>query len=182
MSIVNTFKKLAKRLTGEVPTDELIRRGMRLGKDFNRQQGCIIDPTHCFLIDIGDNVTFSIRVTLMAHDASTKKSLGYTKIERISVGDNVFVGANTTILPNVSIGNNVVIGANSLVTKSIPDNCVVAGNPARVLCSLEEFKKNTIRMNHSKVFGSYYRFSKNISDERKEQLIEATKDGIAFID
>lgn len=183
MSIVNTFKKLAKRLTGEVPTDELIRRGMRVGKDFNRQQGCFIDPTHCFLIDIGDNVTFSIRVTLMAHDASTKKSLGYTKIGRISVGDNVFVGANTTILPNVSIGNNVVIGANSLVTKSIPDNCVVAGNPAKVLCSLEEFKeKNTKRMNHSKVFGADYRFSKNMSDERKEQLIEATKDGIAFID
>ena len=149
MSIVNSLKKIAKRLTGEVPTEELIRRGMIVGKDFNRQQGCFIDPTHCFLIDIGDNVTFSIRVTLMAHDASTKKSLGYTKIGRISVGDNVFVGANTTILPNVSIGNNVVIGANSLVTKSIPDNCVVAGNPARVLCSLEEFKEKKCYTNES---------------------------------
>ena len=83
MSIVNSLKKIAKRLTGEVPTEELIRGGMIVGKDFNRQQGCFIDPTHCFLIDIGDNVTFSIRVTQMAHDASTKKDKKKKKLEEL---------------------------------------------------------------------------------------------------
>ena len=133
---------------------------MKVGTDFNRQQGSYIDPTHCFLIEIGNNVTFSIRVTVLAHDASTKKSLGYTKIGRVVIGDNVFVGANATVLPNVIIGNNSVIGANSVVSKDVPENCVVAGNPARVICGLEEFKtKNLNLMKRSKVFGKEYRFS-----------------------
>lgn len=73
------LRKAVMLLNREFPTETLIKRGMRVGKDFNRQQGCFLDPTHCFLITIGDDVTMSIRVTVMAHDASTKKTLGYTK-------------------------------------------------------------------------------------------------------
>lgn len=47
----------------------------------------------------------------------------------VSIGDNVFIGMQSTILKGVHIGNNVIIGANSLVNKDVPDNCVVAGNP-----------------------------------------------------
>ena len=77
------FRKAIMLLNREIPTETLIKRGMRVGKDFNRQQGCFIDPTHCFLITIGDDVTMSIHVTVMAHDASTKKMLGYTKIGQV---------------------------------------------------------------------------------------------------
>ena len=55
------------------------------------------------------------------------------------IGDNVFIGMRSTILKGVHIGNNVIIGANSLVNKDIPDNCVVAGNPCKVLMSLDEY-------------------------------------------
>lgn len=48
---------------------------------------------------------------ILAHDASTKRYLGYTKIGRVLIGNNVFVGAGTIILPSVAIGNNVIIGA-----------------------------------------------------------------------
>lgn len=180
MSIVNTLKDLIRRLTGEVPTAALVKRGLKVGTDFTRQQGCYIDPTHCFLIEIGNNVTFSIRVAVMAHDASTKKILGYTKIGRVTVGDNVFVGANTTILPGVRIGSNVIIGAGSVVTHSIPDNMVAAGNPAKVICSLEEYKAKWDTVD--KVFDRSYRFSKALSEEKIREMREATKNGISFID
>ena len=75
---MSVFRNIIMLLNREIPTEVLIKRGMKVGKDFNRQQGCFLDPTHCFLITIGDDVTMSIRVTVMAHDASTKETLGYT--------------------------------------------------------------------------------------------------------
>jgi maltose O-acetyltransferase len=176
-------KNIVKRINGEVLTSTLVKRGMRVGNNFNRQQGSYIDPTHCFLIEIGNNVTFSIRVTVLAHDASTKKSTGYTKIGKVIIGDNVFVGANATILPNVKIGDNSIIGANSVVTKDIPANCVAAGNPVKIICSLEEFlNRNQEKMETAQKFGREYRFSKKITEEKKEEMKCAVKNGMAYID
>ena len=176
-------KNIVKRINGEVLTSTLVKRGMRVGNNFNRQQGSYIDPTHCFLIEIGNNVTFSIRVTVLAHDASTKKSTGYTKIGKVIIVDNVFVGANATILPNVKIGDNSIIGANSVVTKDIPANCVAAGNPVKIICSLEEFlNRNQEKMETAQKFGREYRFSKKITEEKKEEMKCAVKNGMAYID
>lgn len=60
-----------------------------------------------------------------------KRSL-YSK-GQVCIGDNVWLGENVTIMPGVTIGNNVTIGANAVVTKSLPDNCVAAGVPAKVI-------------------------------------------------
>lgn len=57
----------------------------------------------------------------------------------MKIGNNVFIGMKSTILKGVHIGSNVVIGANSLVNKDIPDNCVAAGNPAKVIMSIEDY-------------------------------------------
>lgn len=61
-----------------------------------------------------------------------------------TIGDNVSLGCNVVVIGNVTIGNNVIIGAGSVVTKSIPDNCIVVGNPARVIKSLDQCKTMTI--------------------------------------
>ena len=53
--------------------------------------------------------------------------------EPVTIGDNVWIGGDVTILPGVSIGNNTVIGAGSVVTKSFPSNVVIAGNPAKII-------------------------------------------------
>ena len=136
---MNPIKELLYRIRGEYTTEKLISMGMTVGKNFNRLQGTILDPAHCWLITIGNDVTMAPRVHILCHDASTKKFLGYTKIGRVDIGSNVFIGAESVVLPGVTIGNNVIIGANSTVTHNIPDNCVAAGSPARVICSLDDY-------------------------------------------
>ena len=70
------------------------------------------------------------------------------------MGDNVYIGVHTVILPGVKIGNNVIIGAGSVVTKDIPDNSVAAGTPARVIKSSQEYlekaKQESLHLGHLK--------------------------------
>lgn len=164
------IKELLYRFRGEYTTEKLIKMGMRVGDNFKRLHGVILDPSHCWLIEIGDNVTLAPRVHVLCHDASTKQFLDYTKIGCVKIGNNVFVGAESVILPNIKIGNNVVIGANSTVTHDIPDNCVYAGSPARYLCSINEYlDKERKRMKTSHCYGEEYTLRKNVSMDKRMQ-------------
>lgn len=110
-----------------------------------------IIPLYAKCIRIGNNVRLASHVLFVTHDVShfvvnnmCENSLGFQlqeKIGCIDIGNNVFVGTNTTILYDVKIGNNVIIGAGSLVNHDIPDNSVAVGVPARVIYSFEEFVK-----------------------------------------
>jgi carbonic anhydrase/acetyltransferase-like protein (isoleucine patch superfamily) len=64
-------------------------------------------------------------------------------VKPIKVGNNVFIGYGSVILPGVSIGDNVVIGARSVVTRDIPSNCVAAGAPCKVIKSIFDYKIST---------------------------------------
>lgn len=179
---MSLIRKILMLLNREVPTEILVQRGMKVGKNFNRQQGCFLDPTHCFLITIGDDVTMSIRVTVLAHDASTKKALGYTKIGQVRIGKRVFVGANVTILPNVTIGDYAVIGAGSVVTHDVPANTVVCGVPARVVCQVNEYAARVqAQMNDENTFGEKYRIGSGLDAQKRAEIISATDGKIAFI-
>lgn len=134
------IRKILEYLRGEPQhLDKLIKRGLKIGKKFNRMGGVIIDPTHCYHISIGDNVTLAPRVHILAHDASTGIFMGKIRAANVVIGNEVFVGAGAIILPGVHIGNRVVIGAGSIVTKDIPDNSVAVGNPAKVISSLDDY-------------------------------------------
>lgn len=177
------LKNILSIVNKEMPIEYLKKKGLKIGKNFSKQQGCFIDPSHCFLIEIGNNVTFSIKVTLLAHDASCKHIVEYAKIGSIKIEDNVFIGANVTVLPNVTIGENSIIGAGSIVTKSIPKNCVAAGNPAKVIMTIDEYReKLQSKMNIARKFGEEYTMRKNVDEHKKQEIKEAlNKSGICFI-
>ena len=176
-------KELLYRLRGEYTTEKLISMGMKVGKNFGRLNGVILDPSHCWLIEIGDNVTMAPRVHILCHDASTKQFLNYTKIGRVTIGSNVFIGAESVVLPNVSIGDNVIIGANSTVTKDVPSNSVVAGSPARIICTLDEYlKKERKRMQSAPCFGEEYTLRQNVSMEKRMEQRDALTGKIGYID
>lgn len=180
---MNYLKELVYRFRGEYTTEKLIKMGMKVGKNFGRLNGVILDPSHCWLIEIGDNVTMAPRVHVLCHDASTKQFLNYTKIGRVTIGNNVFVGAESVILPGVTIGDNVIIGANSTVTHDIPNNSVAAGTPARVLCTLEEYlDKEQKRMEKRVCYGEEYTLRKNISMELRMKQKRELDGKIGYID
>lgn len=180
---MNIIKEFVYRLRSEYTTEKLTKMGMKVGKNFKRLNGVILDPSHCWLIEIGDNVTMAPRVHILCHDASTKQFLGYTKIGRVTIGNNVFIGAESVVLPGVNIGNNVIIGANSTVTHDIPDHSVVVGSPARILCGLDEYlDKEKKRMENSICYGEEYTLRKNVSMDKRMQQKEELKGKIGYID
>lgn len=176
------IKSIIMLLNREIPTSILKKRGMKCGKNFSRQQGCFIDPSHCWLIEIGDNVTFSIRVTVLAHDASMKLLVGYARIGKVIIGNNVFVGANATILPGVKIGDNAVVAANSVVTKDVPEGCVVAGNPAKVLYEKDVWETKIKQDFESSLkFSEDYTMRKNVSQKLKLEMVKKMANSTAYV-
>lgn len=78
-------------------------------------------------IHIGDNCNILSEAIILSHDACRSlKADTY-------IGDNTIVGIRSIVLPGVKVGSHVVIGAGSVVTKDVPDHCIVAGNPAKVI-------------------------------------------------
>ncbi len=115
------------------------RRGFIHGRNFNIEKGANIDRAFCKYISCGDNVTLAKDVYILAHDASMKKFLGKTKVGRVVLGNNVFIGAKTIILPGVNIGNNVIVAANSCVSHNIPDGEIWGGVPATKIGTTKDF-------------------------------------------
>lgn len=179
---MNLIKEFVYRLRGEFTTERLIKMGLKVGDNFGRLSGVIIDPSHCWLIEIGNNVTMAPNVHILAHDASTKNHLGYTKIGKVTIGNNVFIGASTVVLPNVTIGDNVIIGVNSVVTKNIPAGKVVVGNPAKVICDTRDYvEKHRKKMEVSPVYGVEYTLSGNIDGDKKTQMNCDLQDRIGYV-
>lgn len=121
-----------------------------------------IDGTRPWLITIGNNVQITRGVTILTHGYDWYVLKGvYGEVlgsGGVTIGSNVFVGMYATILKGVHIGNNVIIGANSLVNKNIPDNCVAAGNPCKVIMSLDEYykKRKSAQLTEAKELAQLY--------------------------
>lgn len=184
VEIFKHIKSLVKeKLRGEISTEKLVEMGLTVGKNFNRIDGCIIDYSHCWLITIGDNVTLAPRVHILAHDASTKMFLNYAKIGLVEIGNNVFIGAGSIILPNVKIGNNVIIGAGSVVTTDIPENSLAVGNPAKVIGTTSEYiEKNRELMKERPTYNEKWTIRCNITPSQKKEMVQALKSGIGYVE
>ncbi len=111
-----------------------------------------------WLITLGNNVHLTDGVKFLTHDGGTllyRKYIPDLEVTKpITIGNDVYIGNNTIILPGVTIGNNVVIGAGAIVTKDILDNSVAVGVPAKVIKTadeyLEKIKKESLHLGHLK--------------------------------
>lgn len=159
----------------------LCKNGLKLGNNVEIIGNYFFDPSHCFLISIGDNCTICPNVRLIAHDASIKKLCNFTKIGKIEIKENCFIGDSTIVLQNVTIGENSIIGAGSVVTKNIAANMVAAGNPAKQLMTVKEYKERIERLSKGKkIFTKEYYINKLDNTKRKE-MIESLNKGTGFI-
>lgn len=183
-NIYARIKRYVKKKNSEKEAMEFCyAHGFRSGKNFSYNSGYPIDSNWPWLISVGDNVTLATGVKLLAHDASTAKTGAHTKIGIVRIGNNVFIGANSIVLCNTRIGDNVIIGAGSVVTHDVPSNSVVAGNPARYVCSFEEFqKKHLSARNHGPVFDKY-RWNEwiNASKSEWEEMRNLLEDGCGYL-
>jgi maltose O-acetyltransferase len=178
----NFLKRIIERLTTKDPLEELIARGLTVGKNFYMQNEVLIDKSHCQHITIGDDVTLAPRVYILAHDASTKRHLGYTKIGKVTIGDRVFIGAASVILPGVTIGSDVVIGVGSVVTRDIPHGAVAAGVPAKVIGTLDEYLlKRKQEMERFPCFGEEYTIGGGVTKEMIDEMNRRMKERFGFI-
>lgn len=101
-----------------------------------------------FLVTIGNRVTITAGVRLLTHNGSTwlirdKKGRRYD-YKPIKIGDDVFIGTNSVIMPGVQIGNEVIIAASAVVTKSIPSGSIVGGNPAKIIGQYADYKNKAL--------------------------------------
>lgn len=114
--------------------------GVKIGNDCRLYK--VTFSTEPYLVSIGDHVS-ATKVHFETHDGGVwvfrKDHPRWDVIRKIEIGNNVYIGYDTMILPGVKIGDNVVIAAKSVVTKSFPAGVVIGGVPARVIKSIDEY-------------------------------------------
>ncbi len=132
--------------SGERFTRWLRKKGCKVGEgvQWHGLRDISIDTTRPSLIEIGDNVCFTRGCTILTHgyDWFVLRNLYHEILcssGKVRIGSNVFLGTWVVIVKGVTIGDNCIIGACSLVNKDVPSNSVAAGNPVKIVCSIEEY-------------------------------------------
>ena len=149
---MSRMKMVINRLKRKSNPEIARELGVRIG------EGCRIltNPYVCFgsepyLVEIGNHVEITGDCRFVTHDGGLwvlRPQPEFEKLDKfgkITIGNNVFIGLRSIIMPGVTVGDNVVIGAGSLVTKSIPEGEVWAGVPAKKICTLDEYKGKVLK-------------------------------------
>jgi acetyltransferase-like isoleucine patch superfamily enzyme len=155
---VGVFRFIMREIHAKLdPLGYARKIGVRMGENVNfygMPSGMF--GTEPWLITIGNNVYITAGCAFITHDGGTlilrKEVPDLEWTAPITIGNDVYIGVRSLILPGVTIGNRCIIGAGSVVTKSIPDNSVAAGVPARVIKSTDEYlesmKKKSLKCGH----------------------------------
>ena len=138
----NFIKRIKQKFMS--PNEYAKSIGVKMGK------GCYISttelPSEGFLIELGDYVRIANHASLYTHGSIYSLRIYYNNptldyFGKIKIGSYSHIGAYAMIMPGVTIGERCVVGGGSVVTKSVPDGCMVAGNPARIIGHTDEFYK-----------------------------------------
>lgn len=132
---------LVKEPTREETTAARIAALRGAGMSIGERVGivnCTLDSLFPFLIEIGSDVLMT-HATILAHDASPVVFGTRTRVGRVRILDQVFIGAGAVILPGVTIGPRAIIGANAVVSRDVPEGSVVGGNPGQVIARVDEW-------------------------------------------
>ncbi|GAA4274185.1 hypothetical protein GCM10022258_34810 [Aquimarina gracilis] len=156
--------------------------GMKVGDNVQQLNEVTFDYSHCWLIEIGNNVVFAPQVYLLAHDASTKRELGYTKIAKIKIKDGTFIGARALIMPGVTIGENSIVAAGSVVVKSVPPNTIVGGNPAREIAKTDVYiQKHRESLKAAVKYDEKWTVHNGITEEMRKKMSKDLDDKIGYV-
>lgn len=146
MKFLEKIKKHWQCRTAKGYEQWLREHGVVIGKNLRlfNHNSIRFDTTTPGLIVIGDNVSITADVSILTHDfcSSVFRQKYYDFVpgrSKVVIGNNVYIGQKAMILRGVTIGDNVIIGAGAIVTKDVPPDSVVAGVPARVVCTLDEY-------------------------------------------
>lgn len=181
MGIKKTIKNFifGKEVDSDTYIKHLREIGMVIGERtvFYDPRSVCVDETRPFLIEIGNDVKITHGVTILTHGYDWSVLAGLHDVVlgsagSVTIGNNVFIGMNTTILKGVHIGNNVIIGAGSLVNKNIPDNCVAAGNPCKVILPIEAYYEKRQKAQVSEAFEIYARYVKRFGKEPPQEIFD----------
>lgn len=148
MGLINRsrFKQFLISGCYDTPENYLRKKGAKIGK------GCFISPCHLsakegYLVEIGDYCRIAKGTEFFTHGGIYCLQIRYNDPDldyfgKIKIGNYVSIGEGCKIMPGVTIGDNVIIGAGSVVTKSIPDGFMVAGNPIKHIGYTDDWYKN----------------------------------------
>lgn len=115
-------------------------RGVTIGKNFKVSPLSYIDMHKPGYIEIGNDVQITRYAMILSYDSSKFKYQDFFKEDpygKVRIGNNVYIGAQSIVMPGVCIGDNVIVGANSVVLNDVPSNCIVAGNPAKIIKKMD---------------------------------------------
>lgn len=126
--------------------------GVKIGNEcrlINIKPGFGTFGSEPYLITIGNHVTITANVQFVTHDGGVwvfrLDDPAIDLFGEIVIEDNVFIGYGALVMPCVHIGSNCVVGAGSVVTKNVPSNVVVAGVPAKIICTIDDYKESVLK-------------------------------------
>jgi maltose O-acetyltransferase len=176
-------EQLVTRLRGDSNADRLAERGLRVGKDVYINASARLDGVALWLISIGDETVIGPGVQVLAHDATTRRAIGYSIVAPVEIGARVFVGAGSILLPGVTVGDDAIIGAGSVVRSDVPAGKLVIGNPPVVICETEEYlARHRKRLDGSPHWPSHgWTVKRGITAERMREMRETLGDGSGYL-
>lgn len=159
------FSSILTRLSKKQDfVEEAKKAGVQMGRA-NDVASPFWEAAEPYLITIGNNNQITNGVKIYTHGGTHVARFLYPNFDcfgKVTIGDWCYIGNNVLIMPGVSIGDHVLIAAGSVVTHSYGDNVVIGGNPARIICSLDEYLEKNSNYNVN---------SKGLSPDQKKELL-----------